>query len=172
MAVLTVLDINNNPKWQAAHPDEMLEHAETLLEAEANAYLMAAAPKMFAALKYVLENHREVTREFEDVVLAALASTRPEPITKTKVEDATEMKTEDDLTDDVKRYYLCEGCLVEVYAGGSGQFIGSLDPDNASPEFADEISALERLVTAHACAGVNVSDPKYIAGLETVLQAL
>lgn len=39
------------------------------------------------------------------------------------------------------------------------------DPDQA-------VEVLERLVLAHACAGVDVESAAYVQGLETVLEAL
>lgn len=54
MAILTVYDINSNPKWQAGNPEEMQEHAETMAEVESNAKLIAAAPDMLEACEKAL----------------------------------------------------------------------------------------------------------------------
>ena len=34
------------------------------------------------------------------------------------------------------------------------------------------IDGLESLVLAHACAGINVEDPRYVAGIATALEAI
>jgi hypothetical protein len=34
------------------------------------------------------------------------------------------------------------------------------------------IDAIESMVLAHACAGIDVEDPKYLEGIETAVQAL
>jgi len=40
-------------------------------------------------------------------------------------------------------------------------------------ELLDEaLEAMERLILAHACAGIDVSSPAYLEGVETVLEAL
>jgi len=46
---------------------------------------------------------------------------------------------------------------------------GSIDPgDLSEPEF----DAVTSLILAHACAGINVTDPAYIEGIETVVQSI
>lgn len=55
MATLEVLELNTRPNWRAAHPEAVAEHAETLLEVEANAQLMAAAPDLRDLLQELAE---------------------------------------------------------------------------------------------------------------------
>lgn len=45
--------------------------------------------------------------------------------------------------------------------------------DATARAFAEaEIDVVESLVLAHACAGIDVTDPKYVEGLNTTLNAL
>jgi hypothetical protein len=44
------------------------------------------------------------------------------------------------------------------------------DPDDADYNVA--VTGLQSLILAHACAGINVRDPKYCEGIETALDAI
>ena len=44
--------------------------------------------------------------------------------------------------------------------------------DGSNPEFDCAIDGFESLLLAHASAGVDVTDPKYVAGLETALESI
>lgn len=68
-----------------------------------------------------------------------------------------------------RRFELPEGCAVEVERG-AGKFIGTFDPDPEDGDFSGEI--IERLVLAHACAGIDVSHPSYQEGIISVLSNL
>ena len=46
------------------------------------------------------------------------------------------------------------------------------DPYSESDYLAGAAEALEMLILTHACAGVDVTDPKYIKGLEDALQGI
>lgn len=53
MALLEVWELNHDEEWRASHPEEVMEHKETLAEVEANARLIAAAPDLLAALEVI-----------------------------------------------------------------------------------------------------------------------
>lgn len=58
-----------------------------------------------------------------------------------------------------------------------GKRVGCIDwselSDGNDPETPDiEIDTLERLILAHACAGVDVESEAYIEGINTVLEAI
>lgn len=67
MAILTVYDINSNPRWQEAHPEEMAEHAQTLAEVEANARLMTAAPDLLEACQDLVNTVGVINAELQFV---------------------------------------------------------------------------------------------------------
>jgi hypothetical protein len=46
------------------------------------------------------------------------------------------------------------------------------DGDDDAIEYNLGIDGLESLLLAHACAGVNVEDPKYLAGIEAAIEAV
>jgi hypothetical protein len=45
------------------------------------------------------------------------------------------------------------------------------DPSN-DPELLAVVDALESLILAHACQGLDISSPAYVAGIESSLEAL
>jgi hypothetical protein len=46
-----------------------------------------------------------------------------------------------------------------------------MDPDSEeSPEAVAAINAIESLILAHACAGVEINSPAYIEGIETAIE--
>ena len=47
-----------------------------------------------------------------------------------------------------------------------------LSDDNCNSEWNRSIDALESLILAHACAGLDVSSDQYIKGIETSLEAI
>ena len=53
-----------------------------------------------------------------------------------------------------------------------GSIRSSLRDRHAAPLFAGAIGAVEGMVLAHACAGVDVTTPAYVVGIETTLEAL
>lgn len=55
------------------------------------------------------------------------------------------------------------------YQGGT--IISDLKDDGDSPEVQAAIDAIETLVLAHAVAGVDVSSPAYVEGIETAVEA-
>jgi hypothetical protein len=44
--------------------------------------------------------------------------------------------------------------------------------DGSQPGFDDAVDGLESLILAHAGAGVDITDPKYVEGIETALEAI
>jgi hypothetical protein len=62
------------------------------------------------------------------------------------------------------------GIKIELI-GPKGQAFGTLSSamheNGESPELKASIDGIERLILAHACAGVDVMSPAYIEGIET-----
>lgn len=54
MAILELWDLNSSKKWRAENPDKLVEQAEALIEVEANAKLIAAAPDLLLAVQNCL----------------------------------------------------------------------------------------------------------------------
>jgi len=71
------------------------------------------------------------------------------------------------------------GITVHVGDNGSGTInsglkevlIGS-EPSESDFEIHGAVQALESLILAHACAGLDISTPAYVTGIETCLEAL
>ena len=51
MATLEVWELNRDPKWRTANPKAIAERIETMVEVEANAKLMCAAPNLAIELE-------------------------------------------------------------------------------------------------------------------------
>jgi len=56
-----------------------------------------------------------------------------------------------------------------AYQGGT--VTSDLHSDEDNPEVKAAMDALESLILAHACAGVDVASPAYVAGIETAVEA-
>lgn len=84
MAVLTVLDLNKNPKWRTEHPDKVIEHAETVVEVAANARLIAAAPELLAALEAMVAAYAPRHAECPESMLHSAVRAAAAAISKAK----------------------------------------------------------------------------------------
>jgi hypothetical protein len=65
------------------------------------------------------------------------------------------------------------GIIVEVFGSGAGEVRSSLkssDPD--AGEYNSAIDAIESLLLAHACSGIDISESAYADGVRTVLEAI
>lgn len=45
------------------------------------------------------------------------------------------------------------------------------DPEDDPAEYNAAMDGIESLILAHACAGINVTSPAYVEGIETAVQA-
>lgn len=68
---------------------------------------------------------------------------------------------------------------LELDGVGGGKVESNLkDEDNANDGdqeailFNLKMDVVESLVLAHACAGVNINDPNYVAGIQTTVEAI
>ena len=66
--------------------------------------------------------------------------------------------------------------LALTYADAQGQRSGSVTSSLHSSEADDDqfnaaMDAVESIVLAHACAGIDVTDPRYVEGVRTCIQA-
>ncbi len=68
------------------------------------------------------------------------------------------------------------GIVVTLTGEGGGSITSKMkcSPDDNSPEekestarFNDMMSALESMILAHACAGIDIKRPEYIEGIQT-----
>ena len=77
----------------------------------------------------------------------------------------------------------CYGIVIELDDGGGtiSSDLKSFDTQEIEENFEDgdelacyeaAIDALESLILAHACAGVDIESPAYIEGIETAEQAI
>lgn len=70
---------------------------------------------------------------------------------------------------------LSDGSRIKVVVkNGSGRItsMGLKDNDNRSSEYNTAIDGIESLILAHACAGVDVSAPPYVKGIEVAVEAI
>ena len=71
---------------------------------------------------------------------------------------------------------------IRVWPDGKGELIEGFVKPNDDDPFADEdvndikekaaLDALESVMLAHACAGINIEDKAYVKGIETALDAI
>lgn len=54
---------------------------------------------------------------------------------------------------------------------GNGSLVSSLQNEE-DEEYDIAIEGLERLILAHACAGVDIESPGYVEGIETAIEAI
>ncbi len=64
------------------------------------------------------------------------------------------------------------GIIVSCAADGSGTISSDLHSPSSGPEFLAAIDALESLVLAHACSGIDICSPAYLEGIETAVDAI
>lgn len=55
--------------------------------------------------------------------------------------------------------------------GKEGAITSSLHEDGESAEYEAAMDAVESLILAHACAGVDIESPAYLEGIETTINA-
>lgn len=60
--------------------------------------------------------------------------------------------------------------LEKVMGSGSGEIVNGFDRDDSISD--EALDALESLILAHACAGIDVGSPAYLEGIETAMDAL
>lgn len=85
---------------------------------------------------------------------------------------------------ETKEITILEGQIVVTLGGDGGANIASSlreeraddwldsDEDEGYEEYAAAIDAVESLILAHACAGVNIEDPAYVEGLRTAIETI
>ena len=67
----------------------------------------------------------------------------------------------------------CYGIVIVMTASDSGTITSNLRIDSDLEDKEDlVIDAIESLVLAHACAGIDVTSNGYVEGIETVIDAL
>ena len=64
------------------------------------------------------------------------------------------------------------GISVSCAADGGGTISSDLRSPNNGPEALAAIDALESLVLAHACSGIDICSPAYLEGIETAVDAI
>ncbi len=64
----------------------------------------------------------------------------------------------------------CLGFVVTLAAGGGGKITSDLH-EKGEDDFNLAIDAIESIVVAHACAGIDITDPRYLEGIETAVEA-
>ncbi len=64
------------------------------------------------------------------------------------------------------------GITVSCAADGSGIISSDLRRPDDGPEALAAIDALESLVLAHACSGIDIRSPAYLEGIETAVDAI
>lgn len=66
------------------------------------------------------------------------------------------------------------GITVYVDEAGGGKIESDLREGSDEPtvEYAAAIDGLESLILAHACAGIDITSPAYLEGIETAVEAI
>lgn len=70
---------------------------------------------------------------------------------------------------------MCHNMIIHLEPNGMGSVISDLCRDpayTANKRWGAAVDALESLVLAHACAGINVASPLYVDGLKTAIDAI
>jgi hypothetical protein len=63
----------------------------------------------------------------------------------------------------------CFGIIIEVI-DNAGTIASDLKGDGDNPQLTAAMDAIESLILAHACAGVDVASPAYVEGIETAVE--
>ena len=63
----------------------------------------------------------------------------------------------------------CFGIVIEII-DNAGKITSDLKDDSDNPELTAAMDAIESLILAHACAGVDVASPAYVEGTETAVE--
>jgi hypothetical protein len=63
----------------------------------------------------------------------------------------------------------CFGIVVEVI-DNAGKITSDLKGDGDNPKLTAAMDAIESLILAHACAGLDVASPAYVEGIETAVE--
>lgn len=76
-----------------------------------------------------------------------------------------------------RTFTLGEFGIVVVVDGDAGSITSELHDGDSGMEGGDEaldagFDAIERMILAHACAGVDVCDARYVAGVVTAVEAV
>ena len=64
----------------------------------------------------------------------------------------------------------CFGIICTVNSTGGGSIVSNLHEDDNLYNAA--IDGIESMILAHACAGVDISTPAYMEGIETAVEAV
>ena len=69
----------------------------------------------------------------------------------------------------------CYNMVIKLMEGGGGEIQSDLDSGHLDPSCDSDVQlvldSIESTVLAHACAGVDVTTPAYIEGIESVVDA-
>ena len=63
----------------------------------------------------------------------------------------------------------CFGIIIETI-DNAGTIASDLKSDGDNPKLTAAMDAIESLILAHACAGVDVASPAYVEGIETTVE--
>ena len=63
----------------------------------------------------------------------------------------------------------CFGITVEL-TGTAGKITSDLKDGSDDAELVAAMDAIESLILAHACAGIDVASPAYVQGIETAVE--
>lgn len=63
----------------------------------------------------------------------------------------------------------CFGIAIEL-TGNAGKITSDLKDGSDDAELVAAMDAIELLILAHACAGVDVASPAYVQGIETAVE--
>jgi hypothetical protein len=66
------------------------------------------------------------------------------------------------------------GIEVTLVGDGSGKIVSDLrdESDCSNAAYSSAVDALESLILAHACAGVDIAAPAYLEGVEVAVEAI
>ena len=66
------------------------------------------------------------------------------------------------------------GITVYIDEAGGGKIVSELkdESDNDNVQYASAIDAVESLILAHACAGIDITSPAYLEGVETTIETI
>lgn len=74
----------------------------------------------------------------------------------------------------------CHGIVVELTGDGGGSITsdlhelpteGGIEEEKLTADYNHMMDALESTILAHACAGIDITTPAYLEGIETACQA-
>ena len=65
----------------------------------------------------------------------------------------------------------CYGIKVTLGGTGAGSIISDMHEQGGGDDWGSGVDGIEALILAHACAGIDITAPAYVQGIQTAVEA-